>query len=63
MQPVHYSSEDLENDAYRDRNVINYEDLINKPQIESHELIGDKKFSELDLTSIDPDELNRIFSS
>lgn len=63
MQPVNYSAGSLEEDSYRDRNVISYEDLIDKPQIESHELIGNKKFSELSLTSIDPDQLNRIFSS
>lgn len=62
-QPVEHSSESLENTSYRNRNVINYEDLINKPKIESNELIKDKTFEELNLSRIDFDELEDIFSS
>ena len=53
MQPVEYSSVELDDDSYHNRNVISYEDLIHKPQIESHELVGNKRFDELDLTNID----------
>ena len=61
MQPTYYPSEDLVQDTYRNRNVISYEDLINKPSIESHELIHDKTFEDLGASRIDFDELNRIF--
>lgn len=63
MQPIDYSSNDLEDVSYRDRNVINYEDLINKPRIESHELIDDKTFDNLSMSRIDFNELEDIFSS
>ncbi len=63
MQPTFYPSDDLTQDEYRNRNVINYEDLINKPKIEHHELINDKTFDELDMSRIDFDELDNITSS
>ena len=43
--------------------TINYEDLINKPRIESYELIGDKTFADLNMSKIDSDQLDDIFSS
>ena len=62
MQPTYYPSDGaLVQDAYRNRNVINYEDLINKPKIESNELINDKTFEDLGASRIDFDELDRIF--
>ena len=62
MQPTYYPSDGkLNQDIYRNRNVINYEDLINKPKIESHELINDKTFQELGASRIDFEELDRIF--
>ena len=62
MQPVGYPSDELYNDLHKERDIINYEDLINKPQIESHTLIGDKTFDELDMSRIDFDELDNITS-
>ena len=41
----------------------NYEDLINKPQIESTELIGNKTFNDLNMTKITLSELENFFSS
>ena len=63
MQPTFYPSDVLTQDEYRNRNIINYEDLINKPKIEHHELINDKTFDELDMSRIDFDELDNITSS
>ena len=63
MQPTYYPSNDLVQDEYKNRNVINYEDLINKPQIESNVLLGNKTFDELDMSRINYDELDDIFSS
>ena len=63
MQPTYYPSGDLSQDEYKNRNVINYEDLINKPHIESNELTGDKTFNDLGMTRIDFNELEDIFSS
>ena len=63
MQPTFYPSDVLTQDEYRNRNVISYEDLINKPKIEHHELINDKTFDELDMSRIDYDELESITSS
>ena len=64
MQSTPYpSDENLSKDDYENRNVINYEDLINKPKIEHHTLINDKSFSDLDMTRIDYDELESIISS
>ena len=63
MQPTYYPSSDLVQDEYKNRNVINYEDLINKPQIESNVLLGNKTFDELDMSRINHDELDDIFSS
>lgn len=45
-----------------DYNTNDYEDLFNKPRIESNELIGDRTFEELGLTNIGIDELRHIFS-
>ena len=61
MQPTYYPIDNLTQDEYRDRNIINYEDLINKPRIESNELISDKTFEDLGASRIDFDELDRIF--
>lgn len=63
MQPTYYPSDVLAQDEYRNRNIINYEDLINKPKIEHHELVNDKTFDELDMSRIDFDELDNITSS
>lgn len=63
MQPTFYPSDVLAQDEYRNRNIINYEDLINKPKIEHHELVNDKTFDELDMSRIDFDELDNITSS
>ena len=63
MQPTFYPSDVLTQDEYRNRNVINYEDLINKPKIEHHELMNDKTFDELDMSRINYDELESITSS
>lgn len=64
MQSTPYpSDENLSQDDYKNRNVINYEDLINKPKIQHHTLINDKSFSDLDMTRIDYDELESIISS
>lgn len=41
----------------------NYEDLINKPQIESTELIGNKTFNDLNMTKITLSELENFFSN
>ena len=62
MQPINNYADRLENEQYKNRNVINYEDLINKPLIESHVLIGDQTFDELGLSRIDEDTLEGIFS-
>jgi len=63
MQPTYYPDDNLTQDEYRNRNVINYEDLINKPKIEHHELTDDKTFNELDMSRIDFNELEGIISS
>jgi hypothetical protein len=42
---------------------ISYNDLKDKPSIESHELIGDQTFDNLDMSRIDFNELERITSS
>lgn len=56
MQPIDYS------EALPKKEVIDYEDLINKPRIESHELIHNKTFDDLGLTHLSNDELDDIFS-
>ena len=63
MQPIDHSAEELEDKLYRTRNVIDYEELINKPKIESHVLVGDKTFDDLGLSSISHEELDEILSS
>ena len=57
MQPINYS------EASPKKEVIDYEDLINKPRIESHELIHNKTFDDLGLVHLNDDELDDIFSS
>lgn len=51
------------NDAYRHRNIIDYEDLVNKPSIESTTLVGDKTFEQLNLLPVTNDEIDNITSS
>lgn len=64
MQPIEdYSGAILEDENYKNRNRIDYEELINKPKIESNTLIKDKTFDDLGLSRIDFDELDDIFSS
>ena len=65
MEPIGTDASSYEsiNDAYRHRNVIDYEDLLNKPQIESNTLIGDKTFSDLDLTPLTNHEIDDITTS
>ena len=64
MQSTYYPSDsDLTQETYRNRNVINYEDLINKPKIESNTLIGDKTFADLGMTRIDFNDIENITSS
>ncbi len=63
MQPVNHSSTYLEDSSYRNRNIIDYNELINKPRIETHELVNDQTFDELSLSKLDNDELDEIFSS
>ena len=49
----------LQNDEFL--NMIDYETrIINKPKIESHELIGNKTFGELGISSIEADDLLNI---
>ena len=65
MQPIDgpISGVGLENETYKNRNQISYEQLIHKPKIESHELVGDKTFAELDMLNISNDQLDDIISS
>lgn len=63
MQPIDYKTDELESNAYRNRNIIDYRELINKPKIESNTLVGDKTFDDLGLSNIDEEELDEIFSS
>lgn len=63
MQPVNHSSTYLEDSSYRNRNIVDYNELINKPRIETHELVNDQTFDELSLSKLDNDELDEIFSS
>ena len=49
--------------VYNNGEAINYNDLSNKPKIESHELIGDQTFDELSMSRIDFNELDDITSS
>ena len=58
MKPNGYTVEEATKDT-----VIDYNTLINKPKIESNELIHDKTFDELGMSRIDFDELERILSS
>ncbi len=62
MEPVNYSSGKLEETSYRNRNIIDYNELINKPKIESHTLVGDKTFEELGLENISLEELDDILT-
>lgn len=38
----------------------NYEELINKPSIEGHELIGDKSFKQLGMDTLSVQEIEKI---
>lgn len=62
MEPVNYSSGKLEETSYRARNIIDYNELINKPKIESRTLVGDKTFEELGLQNISLEELDEILT-
>ena len=64
MEPIDSdASVKLVEEAYKNRNVINYNDLINKPAIESNILVGNKTFGQLSLTNIDNDQIDQITSS
>ena len=64
MQPVNSSfAYETVNDAYRHRNVIDYQDLVNKPSIENTTLIGDKTFEQLNLLPVTDNEIDDITSS
>ena len=63
MQPIDYSADELESNTYRNRNIIDYRELINKPKIESITLVGDKTFDDLGLSNMNEEELDEIFSS
>ena len=43
--------------------TLSYNDLNDKPKIESHELVGDQTFDQLSMSRIDFDELDDIISS
>lgn len=58
MKPNNYTVEEVTKDT-----AIDYNTLINKPKIESNELIHDKTFDELGMSRIDFDELESILSS
>lgn len=58
MKPNNYTVEEVTKDT-----AIDYNTLINKPRIESNELIHDKTFDELGMSRIDFDELESILSS
>lgn len=62
MEPVNYSSGKLEETSYRNRNIIDYNELINKPKIESRTLVGDKTFEELGLENISLEDLDDILT-
>ena len=49
--------------VYNNGEAIDYNDLSNKPKIESHELIGDQTFDQLSMSRINFDELDNIVSS
>ncbi len=57
MKPNTYSAQEITKDL-----VIDYNSLINKPKIESNELIHDKTFQDLGMSRIDFDELDNILS-
>ena len=40
--------------------TTNYEDLVNKPKIESVELVGNKTFIDLGLESIDSSDIDNL---
>lgn len=40
--------------------TTNYEELINKPSIEGHELIGDKSFKQLGMDTLSVQEIEKI---
>ena len=45
----------------RDFGLINYEEIDNKPSIESVELIGNKTFEDLGISNINKVEISNIF--
>ncbi len=49
--------------VYNNGKAISYNDLKDRPKIESHELIGDQTFDELSMSRIDFNELDDITSS
>ena len=51
------------NFVYNNGKAISYNDLKDRPKIESHELIGDQTFDELSMSRIDFNELDDITSS
>ena len=59
MQPL---NTDFVETSKKNRNIISYEELINKPSIESVELSNNKDFPDLGLTRIDYDDLENIFT-
>ena len=59
MQPLNTSFVETSN---KNRNIISYEELIDKPSIESVELSNNKDFPDLGLTRIDYDDLESIFT-
>lgn len=64
MQPVEstFAYETI-NDTYRHRNIIDYEDLVHKPSIESTTLIGDKTLEQLNLLPVTKNDIDDITSS
>lgn len=60
MQPLDLGP--IDEEGRKNRNAINYEDLINKPSIESVPLVKNKDFADLGLTRIDYDDLEDIFT-
>ena len=62
---VEVSSDDpieTETDLVIDDGVKDYNDLLNKPRIESVELVGDKSFDDLNLNKISNSEIEELLS-
>ena len=64
MEPIGTDSSSYEsiNEAYRYRNVIDYQDLAHKPAIESETLIGDKTYDQLNLSPLTHSEIDNVIS-